>query len=118
MQVFTAYPKIAVLSFFGFLICCILIRVLSSSLLEFKQRQDYLGSGKEKAVPGKGKSWSSAGSAENRRAIRNALRIGADIKLENGNNFAEVFGSFHSKGPHETLKRKTLKTHFSSRKIY
>lgn len=89
MQLFTAYPKIAVLSFLVLLICFILIRVLSSSFLEFKQSRIIW------AVPGKGQQcggepWGSAGSAENRRAVRNALRIRADTKPENGNTFAEV----------------------------
>lgn len=94
MQLFPVYPKISVLSVLVPLTRSVLIRA-SSSFLEFKQRQDYLGSGKEKGEPGKeqwcgGKLRRSAGPAENRRAVRKAIRIGAVTKPENGNIFAEV----------------------------
>lgn len=119
MQLFTVYPKIVALSFLVLLICLILIRVLSSSFLEFKQSRIIW------AVPGKGKQCggepgSSAGSAENRRAVRNALRIRADTKPENGDIFAEVLIVFILKENMRLKKKKTkqnnLKTHFSSRK--
>ena len=94
-QLFTVYPKISELSPFVPLVHSVLIRFSSSSLLEFKQRQDYLGSGKENGEPGKeqwcgGKSWRSTGSAENRKAARKAIRIVAMTKPENSNIFAEV----------------------------
>lgn len=89
MQLFTAYPKISVLNLLVPLTCSVLIRVSSSSFLQFKWRRDYLGSGKEKGEAGKarwcgGKPWRSAGSAENRRAVRKVIRIGAVTKTENG----------------------------------
>lgn len=83
IQLFTVYPKTAVL------FCFILMRLFFSSFLELKQSRIIW------TVPGKGQQcgqepWSSAGSAENRRAVKNALRIRADTKPENGNIFAEV----------------------------
>lgn len=51
---------------------------------------------------GRGKPWRSAGSAENRRAVRKAIRIGAVTKPENGNIFAEVLIVFILKD-HVTL---------------
>lgn len=93
MQLLTVYAKISVLSLLVPLTRSVLISA-SSSFLEFKQRQDYLGSGK-KGEPGKeqwcgGKPRRSAGPAENRRAVRKAIRSGAVTKPENGNIFAEV----------------------------
>lgn len=84
MQLLTVNPKIATLSFLVLLICFILIRVLSSSFLEFRQSRIV------RAVPGKGQQCAGEprSSAENRRAERNAHRIRAEPK--NGNTFAEV----------------------------
>lgn len=83
------------------------IRVLSSPFLEFKWRQDYLISGKEKGKTGKEqwcgrKPWKSAGSAENRRTLRKVIRIGAVTKPENGTIFAKVLIVFILKD-HETI---------------
>lgn len=101
------HHKISLLSLLVPLTYSVPIRVLSSPFLEFKWRQDYWSSGKEKGKTGKEqqcgqKPWKSAGSAENRRALRKVIRIGAVTKPENDIIFAEVLIVFILKD-HETI---------------